>query len=241
MLNQTLQIKLQQRLNKLASSDYDNIEPWAVCELFNKAQISWCRRQLVGTNILKQGDEESERRIDDLEILLSTRNLTMNPMKLYEESNLMPANFFVDVYLAFKRLQVYAKQDCCPDPRLMVIYLAEEANVINYLTDDNKKPSFEWGETIATIVGRRFRIYTNDEFSIDSAQLMYYRQPRRIQIAGSVDPYVITGTPVVTNVTCEFKDDIVELLIDEAASIAAQDIENFPIAQATRQAAEQNN
>ncbi len=239
MLNQTLFLKLKERLNKLDSQDFDSIEGWQAMELFNKAQISWCRRQLVGTNILKQGDEESERRIDDLEILLSTRNLTMNHMKLYDESNLMPPNFFVDVYLAFKRLQVYAKQECCPDPRLMVIYLAEEANVINYLTDENKKPSFEWGETIGTIVGRRFRIYTNDEFTVSSAQLMYYRQPRRIQIAGSVDPY--TGLPVITDVTCEFKDDIVETLIDDSAAIAAGDIENWSQSQRLKQESEQNN
>ena len=50
MTNATLQIKFKQRLNKIASNDYDNIECWQIIEAFNKAQISWCRRQLHGTN-----------------------------------------------------------------------------------------------------------------------------------------------------------------------------------------------
>ncbi len=239
MLNQTLQLKIKNRANKLDSQDYDNVEPWILCEVFNKSQIEWCRRQLVGTNILKEGDEQSERRIDDLEILLTTRNLTINHRPLFDESNLLPTNFFIDQYLAFKRLEVYATSECCPTPRLMVIYPAEEANAINYLTDDNKKPSLEWGETFSTIVGRRFRVYTNGEFTISSLALMYYRQPRRIQIAGSTDPY--TGLPVTTDVTCEFKDDVVEVMIDDAASILTGDIENLYQQQRLKQQAEQNN
>jgi hypothetical protein len=39
-----------------------------------------------------------------------------------------------------------------------------------------------------------------------------------------VDPYTNLQSPV--NVTCEFKDDIIELIIDEAVSIIAGDIES---------------
>ena len=37
MNNATIQLKVQQRLNKLASQDYDNIECWQIVEAFNKA------------------------------------------------------------------------------------------------------------------------------------------------------------------------------------------------------------
>jgi hypothetical protein len=40
MNNATIQLKIQQRLNKLASSDYDNIECWQIVEAFNKGQVS---------------------------------------------------------------------------------------------------------------------------------------------------------------------------------------------------------
>ena len=70
MNNNTLQLKIKQRLNKLDSNDYDNIEKWQIVEAFNKAQKDWCRRQLHGTNQKSEGDEQSIRRIDDLQILL---------------------------------------------------------------------------------------------------------------------------------------------------------------------------
>ena len=35
MNNATIQLKIQQRLNKIASNDYDNIECWQIVEAFN--------------------------------------------------------------------------------------------------------------------------------------------------------------------------------------------------------------
>lgn len=244
MLNQTVLLKLKQRINKLDSDDFDNLQTWMAVEAINKAQIEWVRRQLVGTNILKQGDEQSERRIDDLNILLRTVNLILTELPLYYQSTNLPFltitnNTDPNQYMAFKRLEVYATSECCPDPRLMIIYLIEEANAINYLLDDNKGPSFEWGETLASLVGRKIRIYTNDKFQISSAALMYYRIPRKMIVAGSQDPY--TGLTFPNDTLLEFKDDICELIIDEAASILAKDIENEQVAQSTGSAAEQNN
>ena len=71
MLNSTLQIKLKERLNKLDSQDFDNIECWQFIEAFNKAQTEWVRRQLHGNNLYKEADEYSKRRIDDLQVLLT--------------------------------------------------------------------------------------------------------------------------------------------------------------------------
>ena len=238
MLNSTIQIKIQQRVNKLASSDFDNIHCWQICEAYNKAQVDWVRRQLVGTNVLQQGDEQSERRVDDLNVLLRTRKLDMLKRKLYYESPTLPF-MTPDDYMAYKRLEVYATSECCTDPRLMVVYMVEEANVINYLTDDNKKPSFEWGETIATLVGRKIRVYTNDEFEVGSTSLMYYHQPRRIAVAGCANIY--TGETNPAEVTSEFKDDIVEVIIDDAAAILLGDIENYSNMQREQQTAEHNN
>lgn len=234
MNNTILQVKVQQRLNKLASKDYDNIECWKIVEAFNKAQVEWCRRQLVGSNILKQGDEQSTRRVDDLQALLRTSLLVLSAADLFKESDVLPAD-----YLSFKRLKVYATKDCCKDPRLMTIYEGEEANAINYLQDDNKKPSFEWGETFITLVGNKVRIYTNDDFDIKSAELMYYKQPTLIQVKGCVDPY--TSLTSTVEVISELKDDIVEVIIDDAVSILAGDIEDINQYSRESQSAEKNN
>jgi len=232
MQNSVLTIKIKQRLNKLDSQDYDNIECWQVVEAFNKAQVEWVRRQLHGINIVKEGDEQSTRRIDDLQILLNTQPLNVTD-EVFFYSGPVPEN-----YLQWKRVDTFAKSDCC-DNRRMVVYLAEEANLNNLLRDDAKKPSFDWGETFATLKNNRVNIYTNNEFSVQSADLTYYRQPVKVQIQGCVDPY--TGIESTTNVESEFKDDIVEVIIDEAVSILAGDIESGNQFSRGTETAERNN
>ena len=234
MLNSAILIKVKQRLNKLASNDYDNIESWQIIEAFNKAQVDWCRRNLHGSNTRQEGDEQSTRRIDDLQKLLVSISLGLNNLQTYYESNNFPAD-----YLQWKRLSAKAKNSCCKDPKTMVIYLGEQANVDQLLRDKNKQPSYEWGETFATISGNAIQIYTNNTFELTEATLWYYRQPIRIEIAGVVDPY--TGLTSAVDVNSEFKDDLVEVFIDECAKIIAGDIESQLQMQREAQAVEQNN
>ena len=233
MLNSVLTIKIKQRLNKLDSQDYDNIECWQIVEAFNKAQVEWTRRQLHGINLVKEGDEQSTRRIDDLQVLLTTQSLTVTKKDIYSSAPLP------EDYLQWKRLDVFANSNCCPDKRRMVVYLAEEANVNNLLRDVAKKPSFEWGETFATLINNNLNIYTNNEFLVEGSSIIYYRQPKKIQILNCVDPY--TGVASLTDIQCEFKDDIIEVLIDEAASILAGDIESGNQFSRGTETAERNN
>ena len=232
MLNSTIQIKIKQRLNKLDSQDYDNIECWQVVEAFNKAQVEWARRQLHGINLVKEGDEQSTRRKDDLQILLKNLDLIIYPEDIYYKATL-PEN-----YLQWKRVDAYAKQDCC-DKRRMTIYFAEEGNLSLLLRDKLKQPSFEWGETFATLIDGEVHVYTNEQFQLESASLTYYRQPIKIQIQDCVDPY--TGIQSTQNVECEFKDDIIEVIIDEAVAIIAGDIESGNQFSRGTEAAERNN
>ena len=232
MLNSTITIKIKQRLNKLDSQDYDNITCWQIVEAFNKAQVEWSRRQLHGINVVKEGDEQSTRRKDDLQKLLIKTPLTSVKQDLYYEGN-VPQN-----YLQWKRVDIYAKKDCC-DKRRMTVYLAEEGNLNQLLRDKSKQPSFEWAETFATLINDTVHLYTNNEFEVEESFLTYYRQPLKIQIDGCSDPY--TGITSTTNVDCEFKDDIIELIIDEAVSILAGDIESGNQFSRTQESAERSN
>ena len=233
MTNDTIQIKVKQRINKLASNDYDNIMPWQIIEAFNKAQLEWVRRQLHASNVFREGDEGSKRRIDDLQILLVELAITGLNKDKYFESNLLPAD-----YLEYKKLSTDAKSDCCPADS-MTVYLVEEANTASLLVDEFRKPSFEWGETFCTIMANRIKIYHDNLFTIVNPILTYYRKPIYIEIAGAVNPY--TGLVSTTDVTCEFKDDITEVLIDETVSILAGDIESVNQFARGSQNAERNN
>lgn len=232
MLNSTITIKMKQRLNKLDSNDYDNIECWQVVEAFNKAQVEWARRQLHGVNVLKEGDEQSTRRKDDLQILLETLTLNLTDKQYYYKGS-VPED-----YLQWKRVDVFANKDCC-DKRRMTVYLAEEGNLNQLLRDKAKQPSFAWAETFATLKGGDVNIYTNGEFQVPTADLIYYRQPVKIQIQNCVDPY--TGVQSTVEVQCEFKDDIIELIIDEAVALLAGDIESGNQYSRGTQGAERNN
>lgn len=235
MLNQTIQIKFRQRLNKIASDDYDNIECWQIVEAFNKAQVEWCRRNLHGNNMFQEGDENSTRRIDDLQVLLTNLPLTTTD----NGNNVSTTNFPDNTeYLEFKRVSLNATSKCCPEPTSMTCYLVEEANIDLILRDPLKNPNYEWGETVCTMANNILRIY-KDDFNIVNPALTYYRQPRLIQIQGCVDPY--TGAASATDVECEFKDDLVEVFIDEAVAIIAGDIADANNYSREMQAAERNN
>lgn len=233
MENSTLLLKLKQRLNKLDSQDYDNIECWQFVEAFNKSQIEWCRRNLHGHNMFKEGDEASKRRIDDLQPLLNRVVLTGVTNADHFEGN----NFPVD-YLEYKRVSINATNECCTTERSMTVYLAEEANVDLIMRDPLKRPDFEWGETFCTMQQNTIRIYHRD-FNVVSPVLTYYRRPRMIEILNCTDPY--TQAVTAADITCEFKDDLVELIIDEAVSIIAGDIEHVTAAMRGSQSAEKNN
>mgnify|MGYP000153062302 CR=1 FL=1 len=161
-------------------------------------------------------------------------SLTGNVFPDYFETD----NFPVDTYLEFKKVTTQAKDDCCT-PRSMTVYLAEEANVSLILRDPLKNPDFEWGETFCTMLNNTIRIYRNSNFNIVNPVLTYYEKPRLIQMVGAVNPY--TGAVSAVNVNSEFKDDLVEVMLDDTASIIAGDIENSYQQQRGTQAAERNN
>ena len=136
----------------------------------------------------------------------------------------------------------------CVVPRTMTVYQSEVANVDVLLRDPLKNPDFEWCETFCTFQGKEaiegvgltagLRIWRKN-FYVMNPVLIYYRTPRRIEIEGSVDPY--TGNAVLVDTFCEFKDDIVELLIDSAVSTIAGDISDANQMMRGEQAAEKNN
>jgi hypothetical protein len=219
MNNNLLQIKIKQRLNKLASFDYDNIECWQIQEAVNKAQLEWIRRQIYGINTRKEGSEQSTGLVDDLQVLLKSKKVDPVDKKYFYEGELP------DDYLYYVRVDAFATKDCCTDKRRMVIYQTEEANMGILLTSDTKGPSFEWGETLATLVGNTVRVYTNDEFEITDFTLTYFRKPVEVLFKDCINPS--TGTINLADQECELKDDIAEIIVDQAATILAGDIESI--------------
>lgn len=219
MTNAQLQIKIKERLNKLASLDYDNFECWQIVEAFNKAQLEWVRRQIGGYNQKQTGDGSTKINYDDTQKLSTTVPLNGTGY----DDNWVSVPYPAD-YMNYSSLYVMGKNDCCPD-RNIIVYMVDKADLYLILRDENKKPSFEWGETVAFMAGDQFTIYTGGEFQVSSVTLSYYRKPTPVEFQNCID--VSTGIPAPIDVPCEFKDDIAEILVDNAVAILAADIESF--------------
>lgn len=233
MNNATLQIKIKQRLNKLASLDYDNFECWQILEAFNKAQVEWVRRQVHGNNLHKEGDESSKVLIDDLQRLLTEQNMTFENKGQFYQTQELPKD-----YLFFKRLDLMVGKDCCP-PHRVNTYIAEQADVADLLADNYRNPSWEWGETFSVFGNNRIRVYREEDWNMDTISLMYYRTPRKVEFAGCVN--LATGGTSAADVEAEFKDDVMELLIEETCLILAGDIESTLQLQKGQSTTERNN
>lgn len=213
-----ISVKIDLRLNKSSSSDYDNIWSYVKQEAFNKGVNEWVRRQYHGNNQKQEGDEETLIRVDDLQVLLKKDNLTLRDKGLFVETNKLPSD-----YLYFKRLTPYVSKGDCSNV-IIQSYLKEEANVDSLLT----MPSFDFEETFHTIIGNRLHVYHNKDFTIDKVELTYYRKP------------IFYDFKKLSTVV-EFKDDICELLVDEACKIIASDIESLNAKALTESRVEINN
>lgn len=231
MNNNLLQIKIKQRLNKLASLDYDNFECWQIQEAANKAQLEWTRRHLYGMNARKEGAEQSSGLIDDLQRLMTHKLLPTVDKGIYDRADIP------EDYLHYVRTDIFGKQECCPARRITV-YEVEEANISIILDNKDKKPSFEWAETVATRIDNKLRVYTNNDFKVTECHLVYYRKPKEIQFNGCID--IKTGNFFTADQECEFNDDVAEIIADNTAMILAGDIESTMQYQREQQSVQSN-
>lgn len=230
MKPQTAIIKLRSRLNKIHSSDYDNIPDWSAVEAVNKAALDITRNTIHGVNAQQEGDEETVFRIDDVQFLLKSSTI--------ESANLKPEYFEARLptdYLWYKRIIPKASKGPCKKESIYS-KLVEEANVPMLLQDWASKPSWEWRETFHTLLTNKIRIYTAGEFSVDNIDIVYYRKPKKMDISG----YTHEDGVDSENVDLEFNDSLAEVIIDYAASILAGDIESQNQLQINAQRAETN-
>jgi hypothetical protein len=210
--------KMDLRLNKAASADYDNIWSYQKQEAFQKAIYEWIRRQKRGKNQTQEGDEETDTRVDDLQVLLKTDSLTFRNKGLFVETNKLPED-----YLYYKRLTPIVSKGACSRVRIKS-HLKEEANVDSLI----QMPSFKFEETFHTLIGNKAHVYHNNDFTVDTIEFTYYRKPKVYDFKRLDD-------------VVEFKDDVVEILVDEAVKIMASDLESLNQKNLAQERAETNN
>ena len=215
MTPQLVLIKLRLRLNKSHSSDYDLIPDWKAVEAINKAAIDVCRRLINGSVKTQDGSEETTMRTDDLQFLLKPKELVGVNHKTFFEANLP------EDYLWYKRFTPIVSKAKCKNKTIDSLFV-EEANVGTLIKDWSMEPSFEWEQTFHTLLDNKLRVYTNGDFVVNKIDAVYYRYPKKMDINGYIHE---NGEPSV-DVDLEFKEDMVNLIISEAAGTIAGDIES---------------
>ena len=216
-----LLVKLKSRINKLDSNDYDNLEVWQLLEAYNRTQLLFVRSNLHGGNIYREGDEASKRRIDDFSRLIISYKPTLVKKKGYYEFTLPLKD-----YMLFKRIDITAEKCGCVGN--LICYLGEEANVNNYLSNVNLRPSFYWRETFFTMSDGKVKIYNgwedHEEFEIKDCIFTYYRFPKFVAKAGNFSLEQQAISPI--DIDPEFSDDLVEVIISFTASLISGDIKD---------------
>lgn len=193
-------------------------------DAFNKALNDWIRRQIHGGNPYKEGSEESTMRVDDLQILLMEKSLHTKNSSLFADTDDIPEN-----YRYYNRLSVHSSKGDCSGIIIPSMFI-ESGNVNEYLSNWNMSPSFDFEQCFHIMLNNKFRVYHGGDFKIDKVMLTYYRNPLKIK----TDKFS-------WDEPWEWKEDVAELIIDEAVKYLAGNIEHPNAYQLANNRVEQNN
>jgi len=160
--------------------------------------------------------KESSDYIEDIEFLLEVDvPLTRVTTTATRDDFAGPSNYF-------KRVSSYclASKDKCKNVLLYNWYIkAKNLNVL--LQNENQKPSFEYGETLALMNNDKVSIY-KDGFSVNKVFFTYYREPADLDIAG----YRKIDGSLSTNVQIDLDDISIEEIIDRTVVEALRNYES---------------
>ena len=117
----------------------------------------------------------------------------------------IPDNFY-----DFSNVSIFGSKGDCKNKRLYPFEI-KNFNLEEVLIDEFQKPSFLYREVPYFLQSNSVTVY-KDNFEISKVNLQYYRQPRRVEIAG----YTKNGTPT-KDVHPEFSDKTTRKIIEIAA------------------------
>ncbi len=203
------------KINKNDSQSDVRINESQFVLLFNEQSIKWLSE--------KVDSKLSSDSIDDLEELMEIEDLVIDKVKEDYTSFVLPNNFY-----KYINSIAIANNGICS--KKIYIYKFKPKNKNIYLQDSFTKPSFEWEESLLSLVSNRAVVYT-DNFNIDKLTLEYYKYPVKIDIAGSIN---LDGEPSET-VESDLSDKLMNEVISRCASEVSKTTENPELNQFSEQ------
>lgn len=226
MLTTEIVYKYKLEVNKLDSQDFVDLPLPTILSIINKGFLLGVNAIYGVDNILRQGIESTQLRIDDLQDLI---------IKDYEEAYApLTNNVFIstlpDNYLHLLRSWSLADKGICKDRKLKNIeYSNDELNEILISKDPNRYPSFEWQELPINISQNKIWAYVGEAgFTPTKSYSTYLKYPTKIDLAGYEH---FDGSPS-TNVDSELEDYVIEqfiTLIARFTKAILQDAQGYQI------------
>jgi len=196
------------QLNALASNEHQYIpdEDWVL--VANEALIKLVKNKI---------GEGSKRRYEDLQSLIVPHiQLSLKEDKTPNNrwSSTKDVTKLTPKYLFYSDLYILADKENCKD-RVLQVNISKHSDLPILLKNTNYNPSFEYQDTLGTISGDKFEIYTDGTFKPTSLYVSYYKYPKEIDIEGYIK---LNGNNSVTqdsDLPDHLEDELVALIVTE--------------------------
>jgi hypothetical protein len=231
---QSLVYKLDLRLNKLASNEHQEIPIENKILILREAIIALIKKKMNQNNPLHLGFDANKKRYHDLQVLIEKAEDHEVCLDLIDEKTnkwgcditaLRPrAMFLVGGYM------VADKGECKGRIINIDVELAKHGDINLLLRNSDYAPSFEYQETLSSLSGNTFEVYTDGTFTPKDAYISYLRYPEEIDYEGYCD---FDGTPS-SIVDSELPDYLEDEILDIATESLALYTENIPAVQGSQ-------
>lgn len=189
-------------LDKSLDFQFPYILPETKDYWLNKAQDRFVKSRAFGNNLYKTSFEETEKRIDDLRVIVVQATRTPSLVGT-TYSTTLPTD-----YLFLMRHQCYTTDSGCSTPEL-VSGIQVKSDEINILTKDPFwQPISE--EPLFYIMGTSIVYETDGSFVITNTVLTYIRQYNRFQ-HGTI--YISPTIDITTELPAETHQEIIDIAV----------------------------
>lgn len=199
-------------MDKLATLNYPNFLPEEIDLLLNQAQDRYVKQRYGLTNIKRQSFEETQKRTEDLKLLV--RTVAITPAAYATDNIDVNARFFIlpvdHWFIVQERAQItYADCNDVDVTELVEVRPIQHVEFDKVIKDAFKAP--DKSKVLRLMENGRVELVADSTSTLNSYTLRYMKKPVRI-----------TLSPVVN---CELSDHTHQEIVDEAVKIALEGIE----------------
>jgi hypothetical protein len=193
MTIEEMHIMIDQEVQSMGAFVSDDFEPEEIDLRLNTAMLSLIDE--IFTTALSLGFEAFQRRLDEIESIIVSTNLTGKQVLEGKVKYDLPSNYKHNVELV-------STIDCGAKKVVSPIRLVSN-RIINRLLV-NKFHTTNWESPLATMSEKKVLVYTKPDFAVDTVTMTYCREPIRMNLEQGID--------------CELSETMKLKIVKEAAS-----------------------